>query len=163
MSVIQDKNPHSVAERFWRQAVLTGNVTVEQAIRNLDLVAIKIVLIAGEQGELLGTISDGDIRRGLLRGLSMGSSIDSDIHRNPLVVPPDMARDLVLQLMVANKVQQIPVVDEQRRVVGLHLWDEINATLIELGRAGLIPTKDGGVPIVEKIGDNAVNALRKVG
>lgn len=128
MSAIQDMNVHSVAERFWRQAILPGNVTIEKAIRNLDQVAIKIVLIVGEQGELLGTISDGDIRRGLLRGLSMGSSIDSVIHRNPLVVPPDMARDLVLQLMVANKVQQIPVVDEQHRVVGLHLWDEINAT-----------------------------------
>lgn len=42
-------------------------------------------------------------------------------------------------------------------------WDEINAILIELGRAGLIPTSDGGVPIIEKIGDNAVNTLRKVG
>lgn len=42
-------------------------------------------------------------------------------------------------------------------------WDEINAILIELGRAGLIPTRDGGVPVIEKIGDNAVNALRKVG
>lgn len=41
-------------------------------------------------------------------------------------------------------------------------WDEINAILIELGRAGLIPTSDGGVPVIEKIGDNAVNALRKV-
>lgn len=128
MTAIQDKNTHSVAERFWRQAILTGGITIEQAIRNLDQVAIKIVMIVGEQGELLGSISDGDIRRGLLRGLSLSSSIDSVIHRNPLVVPPNMARELVLQLMVANKVQQIPVVDELRRVVGLHLWHEINAT-----------------------------------
>ena len=41
-------------------------------------------------------------------------------------------------------------------------WDEINAILVELGRTGLIPTGEGGVPVIEKIGDNAVNALRKV-
>ena len=128
MSVIHYTNTHSVAEKLWRQAILPGNVTIEQAIRNLDQVAIKIVLVVGEKGELLGTISDGDIRRGLLRGVSLGDSIDSVIHRNPLVVPIEMGRDLVMQLMVANKAQQIPVVDEQRRVVGLHLWDEINAT-----------------------------------
>lgn len=128
MSVIHDMNANNLAEKFWRQAILAGNVTIEQAIRNLDQVAIKIVLVVDDSGELLGTISDGDIRRGLLRGLDLNSSIDSVIHRNPLVVPPDMGRDMVLQLMVANKVQQIPVVDERRQVVGLHLWDEINAT-----------------------------------
>lgn len=41
-------------------------------------------------------------------------------------------------------------------------WDEINAILVELGRTGLIPTGEGGVPVIERIGDNAVNALRKV-
>jgi dTDP-glucose pyrophosphorylase len=127
MQAANQKTARVAVERFWRQATMTGGVTVEQAIRNLDEVAIKIVLIVGEQGELLGTISDGDIRRGLLRGLSMESSIDSVIHRDPLVVPPDMPRDLVMQLMVANKVQQIPVVDERRKLVGLHLWYEINA------------------------------------
>ena len=75
---------------------------------------------------LEGTICDGDIRRGLLKGLDLNSPIASVIHRNALVVPPEMARGLVLQLMVANKIQQVPVVDEQHHVVGLHLWDEIN-------------------------------------
>lgn len=128
MSLTEDMNANHLAEKFWRQAILAGNVTIERAIRNLDQVAIKIVLVIDESGELLGTISDGDIRRGLLRGLDLNSTIDSVIHRSPLVVPPDMGRDMVMQLMVANKVQQIPVVDERRKVIGLHLWDEINAT-----------------------------------
>ena len=127
MLVIHDINANKLAEKFWRQAILAGNVTIEQAIRNLDQVAIKIVLVVDDSGELIGTISDGDIRRGLLRGLNLNSSIDSIIHRNPLVVPPELGRELVMQLMVANKVQQIPVVDERRQVVGLHLWDEINS------------------------------------
>ncbi len=109
---------------------MTENVTLEQVIRNLEIGAVRIALVVDNQNRLLGTISDGDIRRGLLRGLRMDSCIKSVIHSDPLVVPPGMARDLVLQLMVANKVQQIPVVDEQRHVVGLHLWNEINATAI---------------------------------
>jgi NDP-sugar pyrophosphorylase family protein len=82
--------------------------------------------VGNEAGELEGTISDGDIRRGLLKGLDLDSPIASIIHRNALVVPPEMGRDMVMQLMVANKIQQIPVVDEHRRVVGLHLWDEVS-------------------------------------
>lgn len=120
----------SEIENIWRQALIPVDSTIQQAIRNLDQVAIKIVLVINEAGELEGTISDGDIRRGLLKGLDLNSPISSVIHRNALVVPPDMGRATVMQLMVANKIQQIPVVDERRHVVGLYLWDEITVPTV---------------------------------
>ena len=112
-------------EQFWRKAILPAHATIQQAISNLDQVGIKIVLVVNEADELDGTISDGDIRRGLLKGLDLSSPITNVIHRNALVVPPEMGREMVMQLMVANKIQQIPAVDEHRHIVGLHLWDEI--------------------------------------
>lgn len=130
------------AEEIWRKAILPANATLHQAIRNLDQVAIKIVLVVNEAGELEGTISDGDIRRGLLKGLDLNRPITSVIHRNALVVPPEMRRDMVMQLMVANKIQQIPVVDEHRHVVGLHLWDEITTPTV---RPNLMIIMAGGM------------------
>ena len=115
----------SSSEEVWRQAILPADATIAQAVRNLNEVAIKIVLVANEGGVLVGTISDGDIRRGLLKDLDINSPISSIINRNAFVVPPEMGRDLVMQLMVANKIQQIPVVDEKHHIVGLYLWDEI--------------------------------------
>lgn len=114
------------SEEFWRRAIVPSDANIRQVIHNLNQVAVKIVLVGNETGELEGTISDGDIRRGLLKGLDLDSPIADIIHRNALVVPPEMGRDMVMQLMVANKIQQIPVVDEHRRVVGLHLWDEVS-------------------------------------
>lgn len=125
MPEIIDKVTSVMPDTLWRKAILTPNATIEQAILNLDQVAIKIVLIVNENNELVGTISDGDIRRGLLKGLDLNSQITNIIHRNALVVPPEIGRDMVMQLMVANKIQQIPVVDEHQHIVGLHLWDEI--------------------------------------
>jgi dTDP-glucose pyrophosphorylase len=113
------------SEQIWHQVILPASATIAQAIRNLDQFGIKIILVANETGMLEGTISDGDIRRGLLKGLDMNSPLISIIHRNALVVPPELGRELVMQLMVANKIQQIPVVDEQHQIVGLHLWDEM--------------------------------------
>ena len=112
-------------EQIWRNAILPAHATIQQAISNLDQVAIKIVLVVNDADELEGTISDGDIRRGLLKGLDLNSPITNVIHRNALVVPPEMTREMVKQLMVANKIQQVPAVDDHHRVVGLHLWDEI--------------------------------------
>ena len=55
----------------------------------------------------------------------MNSPIEPIINCEPLVVPPDPDRDSVLQLMQANRIHQLPIVDEQRRVIGLHLLDEL--------------------------------------
>ncbi len=131
----------SITEKIWRKSILPDNSTIHDAITNLDKVAIKIVLIVNEAGKLEGTISDGDIRRGLLRGLEMNSPIEGIVYRNPLVVSPDMGLETVRQLMIVNKIQQVPVVDEQNKIVGLHLWDEI--TILPL-RNNLMVIMAGG-------------------
>lgn len=130
------------SEQLWRQAILSFDATIGQAVSNLNQVAIKIILVVNEGGVLEGTISDGDIRRGLLKGLDLNSPITSVIHRNAFVVQPEMGREMVMHLMVANKIQQIPVVDEQHRVIGLHLWDEITITPT---RSNLIVIMAGGM------------------
>ena len=130
------------SDQLWRQAILPLHSTIEEAIRNLDVVAIKIVLVVDGSGTFVGTVSDGDIRRGILRGLDLSSPITEVIHRNSLVVPPQMSRELVLQLMVANKVQQVPVLNERQHVVGLHLWDVIGAPA---ERSNLMVIMAGGV------------------
>jgi len=114
----------TLSDQFWRKAILPLHSTIEDAIRNLDMVAIKIVLVVDGSGALAGTLSDGDVRRGLLRGLGLSNSITEVMNRNALVVPPTMSRELTRQMMLINKVHQVPVVDENNHVVDLHLWDE---------------------------------------
>jgi dTDP-glucose pyrophosphorylase len=113
------------ASDAWRKGLVSAHTTLQETIRNLDETGLQIVLVVSDEGLLLGTVTDGDIRRGLLRGLNLNSPVESMMHREPLVVPPSLGRDTVLQLMQANKFHQLPVVDEHRRVVGLHLWDDL--------------------------------------
>jgi len=109
----------------WRKTLLAADATLQQAIVSLDASALQIAMVVDPDGGLIGTLTDGDIRRGLLRGLDMQSSVSSIVNREPLVVPPHLEREMVLQLMQANKVRQLPVVDDRRRVIGLHVWDEL--------------------------------------
>jgi dTDP-glucose pyrophosphorylase len=111
-------------EAAW-QAVLPPHASIKEAIQNLDQTALQIVLVVDENGMLLGTVTDGDIRRGLLRGLTLDTRIDTIAFRDSLVVPPELGRDTVLQLMHANRIRQLPVTDENRRLLGMHLMDEL--------------------------------------
>ena len=158
---------------MWRQALLSSAATIQDAIRNLDESTLQIVLVIDGDGALMGTLTDGDIRRGLLKGLDLKASIDSIIFREPLVVPPSLGLEAVLQIMQANHIHQLPVVDERRRVVGLHLWDELlaprkhrNMMVIMAGGEGvrLRPQTEkcpkpmlpvGGKPMLEQIIERA--------
>ena len=166
-------NAKPMPAKSWRKALLPADSSLQQAVRNLDDSALQIALVVSPDGVLLGTLTDGDIRRGLLSGLDLNSSLDSIIRHEPLVVPPEMSRDTVLQLMHANRIHQLPVVDETRHVVGLHLWDELmvpgerpNLMVIMAGGQGsrlcphtencpkpLLPV--GGKPILEHIIERA--------
>lgn len=128
-------------KKDWRKSLLPADATLRQAIRSLNASALQIVLVVSPDDTLRGTLTDGDIRRGLLRGLNLDSPIDTIIHRDPLVVPPQLGRDTVLQLMQANKIHQLPVVDDARHVVGLHLWDEL---LVPGQRPNLMVIMAGG-------------------
>ncbi|MDP2859012.1 MAG: nucleotidyltransferase family protein [Bacillota bacterium] len=159
----------------WQKSLVSPSLTLHGAIRCLEESALQIVIAVSEEGLLLGTVTDGDIRRGLLRGLDLSSSIASILNTEPLVVPPELSVETALQLMRANKVHQLPVVDQARRVVGLHVWsaltmptDRPNLVLIMAGGEGmrlrpyteqcpkpLLPVQ--GKPMMERIIERARN------
>ena len=159
----------------WRITLVPLGSTIQQAIYSLEASSVKIVLVVSEGNRLVGTLSDGDIRRAFLKGLKLDSVIDEVIHRNPLAVPPEISRELVLQLMQINKIQQLPIVDKEGLVVGLHLWDNIiapkaieNMMLIMAGGKGtrLRPHTEncpkpmlevGGTPMLQHIIEKASN------
>ena len=132
----------SIAEKIWRTTVLPLNSNIKQAIAKLNETGLQIVLVLDAKDILLGTVTDGDIRRGLLRGLTLEEPIESVIRSNSLVVPADLSRDQVLQLMRANRLSQLPVVDVSSRVVGLHLWDAIDSKAV---RPNLMVIMAGGL------------------
>jgi dTDP-glucose pyrophosphorylase len=113
------------SNKSWRKALLPLGVTLQQAVQNLNEAELQVVLVVEKNDILVGTLTDGDVRRGLLCGLGMESSIDEIVFRDPLVLPRDVSREMALQLMKVNEISAIPIVDEARCVVGLHLLKEI--------------------------------------
>jgi dTDP-glucose pyrophosphorylase len=109
----------------WKMCVLGPNDTIRAAIDNLIKSSTKIVLVVSAKGEFLGTVSDGDIRRGLLRGVGLESELDEIIHHSAIVASPQMPREKIRHLMLKHKVQQIPILDEFSVLQGLYQWDDL--------------------------------------
>jgi dTDP-glucose pyrophosphorylase len=125
----------------WQKTLVKPTATIQEVIRSLDDSALQIALVVADDNVLLGTVTDGDVRRALLRGLDLQSGVGEIMFRSPMVVPPEMERDMVLHLMRANRMHQIPVVDERRRVIGLHL---VNDVLMPSARSNAFVIMAGG-------------------
>jgi dTDP-glucose pyrophosphorylase len=114
-------------DNLWRKTILPIGVTIREVIKLINEVALRIALIVDESNNLVGTVTDGDIRRGLLGGLDLNSPAIEVINKNPFVINREINREEILHLMHVHKVQQIPILNNENKLVGLYLWDEMNA------------------------------------
>lgn len=99
--------------------------TVEQAIHKLNRVGQKIVVVVDDNKTLLGTISDGDLRRGLLKGVKLENSIKLITNFKPIFVEDGISEFEILEIMRTKKLQQIPIVNKHKKVTGIKSWDNL--------------------------------------
>jgi dTDP-glucose pyrophosphorylase len=113
----------SAPQEVWLKTILPSGSTIKQAINALNENSQKIVLVIDESKRLIGTISDGDIRRGLLRNLNLSDTVNEIISRNSIVTT--LGKDLndIIDLMTINKIQQVPIIDNNENIVGLYIWE----------------------------------------
>lgn len=122
---------------------LAPTTPVLAAMRMIDQGAAQIALVVDEQQRLLGTLTDGDIRRGLLHGQTLEAPVEQSMNRKFRFVRCSEDRASVLEMMRSEVLRQIPVLDEEGRVVELLLLQELlnpqqftNAVVIMAGGKG---------------------------
>jgi dTDP-glucose pyrophosphorylase/CBS domain-containing protein len=116
----------------WRRISLQPTATVRDAIAALERGAVGITLVIDRDNRLLGTVTDGDIRRAILRNVPLDGGVDELLvrpddspYRTPVTAPASTPDDELLALMHVKKVRQIPLVDGEDHVLGLATMPEL--------------------------------------
>ena len=111
----------------WRKTLVNNSVTLEQAIEVLDRGALRIALIVDENEKLLGTLTDGDVRRALLKHLPLDTPVTNVMNTQPKTAEQSWTESRILALMEQHELLQLPVVDGEGRIVALsNLHDILN-------------------------------------
>jgi|APSaa5957512622_1039677.scaffolds.fasta_scaffold55867_1 dTDP-glucose pyrophosphorylase/predicted transcriptional regulator len=105
----------------WRKTLIKPDNSILDAIQVIDKSSVQIALVVDETERLLGTITDGDIRRGIVKGISLESTVQNIMKTEPSTVNKGVPKKEILALMRRKLFRQIPVVDENNRVVGLEI------------------------------------------
>lgn len=107
---------------------ISHEASISDALKKLDISAEKVLLVVDENKKLIGTLTDGDLRRAILNGNSLERSIDGVFNSNPhFLVENNYDYNLVRELFLKEKFELIPVVDVNHIVVNYILWDNFFA------------------------------------
>lgn len=149
--------------------LLKENALLGDAIQAIDDGACKIALVIDENMKLLGTVTDGDVRRAILNGKKLKTPILDIYCKTPVVASPNTSKSNLLQLANTHKILRIPIIDSDGTLIALDTIEELsqhtnkpNKVVLMVGGLGtrLRPLTNnvpkpmlevGGKPILETI------------
>jgi dTDP-glucose pyrophosphorylase len=102
--------------RRLEQIFVPPGATIRQTIESIDAAAIEIALVVAEERRLIGTVTDGDVRRALLAGATLEDPVDRIVHRDAVTAPAGTETSALLALMTARGIDQVPLLEDGRVV-----------------------------------------------
>ena len=107
-------------------AVVSEGSSLRSAIVEMSAKGLSMVTVVDAQGKLKGIITDGDLRRMLEKGVDVyNESIDTVMTKNPKWIDSREMAVNALQFMSDKRITSMPVLDEQEKVVGSILMQDI--------------------------------------
>lgn len=149
----------------WKNILVSKTEPLEEVIKIIDKEALRIALIVDDERKLLGTLSDGDIRRALISHVPLDSPVAKIMNTHPRVANMGDNRAKIMNLMEEFELIQIPIVDENNVLVDLHtLYDVVktkkldNPVFLMAGGFGtrLMPLTEACPKPLLKVGDKPI-------
>ena len=103
---------------------VTPDATLLEALNEINDSAISLAVVH-EQEIVRGVLTDGDLRRAIIGGVELASSIEPYYSRDFVSVSPETSRADVLELMQARFIEQVPIIDECGALAGIHTMHSI--------------------------------------
>lgn len=150
------------------EIVVHSETSLMDTMRLIDNLSTQFVIVVDSKNTLLGTVTDGDIRRGILRGEGLEVPIKTVMNIKPIVAQTGLSFTKYKKIMKEKKLRQLPIVDDSNHIVDVLFLDAMqlatnkNQVVLMLGGLGTrlrpltndIPKpmlKVGNKPIVETI------------
>jgi dTDP-glucose pyrophosphorylase len=148
----------------WKNILIKPSASIRDALNIIDSEALRIALVTDDDFNLVGVVTDGDIRRGLLKNLALTDDVSAVMNNHPLTVTQGVSRKDVVKLMQNQGILAVPVVHESK-VVGLETLQRFgsqsqyqNPVFLMAGGFGtrLRPLTDNCPKPLLKVGDKPI-------
>ena len=108
-----------------KKVLIKPDVTIKQAMKQMDAMGEKTLIVVDEQGRILATVTDGDVRRWILKGKNINAKLSNVMNRHPLTLQPGFIKEDAKKLMLDKQIECLPVIDDGRNVVAYLHWADL--------------------------------------
>lgn len=103
----------------WQKTLISESSTIKQALEIINSEALRVAVVVDQDKKLLGMVTDGDIRRGLLSDMVLTDSVAKVMNPKPITAEHGASKDYLVELMEKEQILSVPLLDEDDKVTGL--------------------------------------------
>ncbi|WP_210442909.1 nucleotidyltransferase family protein [Vibrio crassostreae] len=149
----------------WQKTLISESSTIKQALEIINSEALRVAVVVDQDKKLLGMVTDGDIRRGLLNDLMLTDPVADVMNPKPITVKQGVSKEHLVELMEKKQILSVPLLDQDNKVVGLETLHSalskdkyLNPVFIMAGGFGtrLRPLTDKCPKPMLKVGDKPI-------
>ncbi|PMH28898.1 alcohol dehydrogenase [Vibrio lentus] len=149
----------------WQKTLISESSTIKQALEIINSEALRVAVVVDQDKKLLGMVTDGDIRRGLLNDLVLTDSVAKVMNSKPIIAEQGSSKECLVELMEKEQILSVPLLDKDDKVMGLETLHSAlskdkydNPVFIMAGGFGtrLRPLTDNCPKPMLKIGDKPI-------
>jgi len=124
-----------------KKILVKPNLSLKAALKQMDEIGLQVLIVVDEKDRILGIVTDGNIRRAIIKGLDFKTLLQDIMTKNPIVISYQSNKEEALRLMEKYEIRHIPVVDEKNKIIDVFLW-------IDFLKSGEVACSIKSVPII---------------
>ena len=107
----------------FEKITLDSTSTIKKAIKVMNMYKSQIICVINNKKKIIGTVTDGDVRRSIIKNNNLNQPIKKIMNKNPIYVRKSMSFENIQRLMKVNSVLQIPEIDKSGKLLKVHYWN----------------------------------------
>ena len=108
----------------YKKTLIKPDIPLKNTLKQMDKAGLQVLLIVDEKEKLLGIVTDGDMRRAIIKGLDFKTPIQDIMTKNPIAISYKSNKEEALRLMKKYEIRHIPVIDEKNKIIDIFLWKD---------------------------------------
>jgi len=112
-----------ISEKY-KKILVKPNFSLKTALKQIDKSGLQVLIVVDDKERILGIVTDGDVRRAIIKGLDFKTPIQVIMTKNPIAISYKSNKEEALRLMKKHEIRHIPVVDEKNKIINIFLWKD---------------------------------------